>query len=739
MAQIIYTEVTDAGGIEGTLFQGVKFWLSQKVPQRKRFIEEVKANGGEITAVEKEADVRIVDHAKKVQLPGTYSYTYIEASVRNGVLEDLEKHAVGPATGTLRQIGSTIHPSKSSRTKFTPDDDRILINWVARIEQNGGATSGNEIYKQLEAKNPRHTWQSWRDRWVKTLKDLPRSASLSQGAPPTPPAEHSAEVKQPLRPVTPQNARPKPFSKVDTEDLLSIGEDILAMLPENVDEAWSAWAKTRDVRVESTSGLSETQPAAKPHPSREEQLQDQGSTALPDRTSTSREPLVERNVARSPTYHPESPTNYSKTTPTKERSTNPVIESIDGANDSRHIPRSPIKRKRLASEEVEEVPSSSPPEKVQSSKRLRRNDGKTSLDGTASAHLHAGVESTAREVPDTYAIENPANANTVDLGNYVEIEDNPSEQMDGEDYDSEEPYPVSPELGRSPTKFLGDTSRNVSKTQAAFEEAVPEIDFGLASPEGGFGDEEEIENDGTPRAEQRTVEYGDSEFHSLETDEEDEQDEIHSIRHPLPPNSNPSPGPVFDSDSNPKSSPPLPMSPKYSNHTTQALLDAETQQLDYSLPDPEGGWDAALLPPSSQSDPPPSSPPSLPPSSQPEPQRQAPPANKSPSPDPADQIDDFIDRHISLGYTDDAVHTALKCTNLDPDLSVQVLKAMKADKGRVPRDMRGCWTEEDDRDLESVDARRIKRLEEKHGKGAVEQRWAWLEDYRKDDEGLGEG
>ena len=45
MAEIVYTAVTDATGIHGTLFQGAKFWLSQKVPQRNRFIEEVRASG----------------------------------------------------------------------------------------------------------------------------------------------------------------------------------------------------------------------------------------------------------------------------------------------------------------------------------------------------------------------------------------------------------------------------------------------------------------------------------------------------------------------------------------------------------------------------------------------------------------------------------------------------------------------------------------------------------------------
>ncbi|KAI4286301.1 MAG: hypothetical protein L6R35_004444 [Caloplaca aegaea] len=216
MAEIVYTGVIDAEGVKGNLFQGTKFWLSQKVPQRKRFIEEVKVT----------------------QLDSPYSYQYIENSVRNGALEELETHAVGPPAGSLRTVGSTVQPPRSSRTKFTDEDDRLLASWVISFEQRGGATAGNEIYKQLEVKNPRHTYQSWRDRWVKYLKDRPRSAFISTEAPPTPPAEPSAEVKALSDPPTPQQARPKPFSKDDAEDLISVGDDIMDILPENASEAW---------------------------------------------------------------------------------------------------------------------------------------------------------------------------------------------------------------------------------------------------------------------------------------------------------------------------------------------------------------------------------------------------------------------------------------------------------------------------------------------------------------------
>lgn len=100
------------------------------------------------------------DQLKRTDLTllDSYSYQYIENSVRNGALEELETHAVGPPAGSLRTVGSTVQPPRSSRTKFTDEDDRFLANWVISFEQRGGATAGNEIYKQLEVKvtrNPR--------------------------------------------------------------------------------------------------------------------------------------------------------------------------------------------------------------------------------------------------------------------------------------------------------------------------------------------------------------------------------------------------------------------------------------------------------------------------------------------------------------------------------------------------------------------------------------------------------
>lgn len=81
-----------------------------------------------------------------------HSYTFIEKSVRNGVLEDLDDHKVGPPEGNIRSIGSVVQPAKGTRNRYTEADDRILINWVNDNPQKGGGTDGNEIYKQLERK-----------------------------------------------------------------------------------------------------------------------------------------------------------------------------------------------------------------------------------------------------------------------------------------------------------------------------------------------------------------------------------------------------------------------------------------------------------------------------------------------------------------------------------------------------------------------------------------------------------
>ncbi len=44
MANVVLSGVSEDAGVQGSLFEGIKFWLSQKVPQRSRFENDVKVN-----------------------------------------------------------------------------------------------------------------------------------------------------------------------------------------------------------------------------------------------------------------------------------------------------------------------------------------------------------------------------------------------------------------------------------------------------------------------------------------------------------------------------------------------------------------------------------------------------------------------------------------------------------------------------------------------------------------------
>jgi hypothetical protein len=77
-----------------------------------------------------------------------------------------------PSTALPRSTSrSTITSTPKSRvhTPFTEEDDEELRAWVTKKANQGAPLSGNAIYKELEAENPRHTFHSWRDRWVRHL------------------------------------------------------------------------------------------------------------------------------------------------------------------------------------------------------------------------------------------------------------------------------------------------------------------------------------------------------------------------------------------------------------------------------------------------------------------------------------------------------------------------------------------------------------------------------------------
>ncbi|QQK42550.1 Rap1 - C-terminal [Penicillium digitatum] len=188
------TFTSDSSRAETTtmnLFQGARFWLSLTVPQRPRFKELIKQYGGTVVLMEKDADVKLVDHTRKDLPRDTFSYRYVERSINKGRLEDLEAHRVGPSAP--RPMGASNIPTKSTRSFFTLEEDQIVFDWVEHLGQEPGApVQGNKIYQDLSELFPSHPWQSWRSRYMKHLRGKGRPGGgtpssydeLLQSAPP---------------------------------------------------------------------------------------------------------------------------------------------------------------------------------------------------------------------------------------------------------------------------------------------------------------------------------------------------------------------------------------------------------------------------------------------------------------------------------------------------------------------------------------------------------------------------
>ncbi|KAI1387208.1 TRF2-interacting telomeric protein/Rap1 C terminal domain-containing protein [Hypoxylon trugodes] len=186
------------------LFKNMKFWVGHRVPQRLNWVQGIQNNGGKVVPLEKNADYLIADDARKDGPLGSYSYKFIDESIKAGVLQNLENYLCSSATRqpktTESQPTSSISAQKTTRRKFTDEDDSILMRWVIKHERQGKHTFGNEIYKSLEAKYPQHTYQSWRDRWVKKLQYLPR-----------PEVTDDEQSPRPSKPVVQSSpARPSP-------------------------------------------------------------------------------------------------------------------------------------------------------------------------------------------------------------------------------------------------------------------------------------------------------------------------------------------------------------------------------------------------------------------------------------------------------------------------------------------------------------------------------------------------
>lgn len=248
-APVIVTDAADNTPAVGQLFKDTNFFLSQRLPTRSKFVADVESNGGRVVKLEKNADFVIADHMRKPTPAGSFSYTLIEQAIRNGVFPNPADHALGPTVDSPRAVGSRM-PGKRTRTAFTAEDDMVLWQWVEQEKAKGEFVKGNEPYKRLEAVNPRHTWQAWRDHYVRKLIDNPPFGATGADASPM---DSEAELPQTTARMQPSSKRSRSNQLVDMDadqtdlDLLwEQARDIENMDETMYEEAWDLWAQVND-------------------------------------------------------------------------------------------------------------------------------------------------------------------------------------------------------------------------------------------------------------------------------------------------------------------------------------------------------------------------------------------------------------------------------------------------------------------------------------------------------------
>jgi hypothetical protein len=170
---IVYSNMADSVGVNGGVFADKKFFIVQRVPQRSHYVSLVENNGGRVVKLEAQADFLIADHMRHDAPAGSLTYKFIEEAIKQGELPEDEEPFHANRRKSANPATTTGPSKKSTRTPFTDDDDKLLYKWVHRANEQGYATQGNTLYQALAEHNPRHTFHSWRDRYVKVLSMRP--------------------------------------------------------------------------------------------------------------------------------------------------------------------------------------------------------------------------------------------------------------------------------------------------------------------------------------------------------------------------------------------------------------------------------------------------------------------------------------------------------------------------------------------------------------------------------------
>ncbi|POS86253.1 hypothetical protein EPUL_000905 [Erysiphe pulchra] len=279
MATTVTPVMSEPSSHSRMIFHGKKFLVFQRIPRYVEIVGMIKANGGILVKIDKEADIIITDHMHGCPKENSINWTFIRDSVQNSRLEDIDKYRAERKANTHRNLEYK-RPRGNTRVSFSSNDDKILWEWCTNQEnlsKYSKGLKGNAIFQQLEKINDRHTYQSWRARWIKVHStkwaQLSAEIDYKNQAKPFVSMEKTVECttsknsiitteiklkshenmrnnnfsdltsdfnSQDISDNTPQKSI---FTESETNQLFDAYSEIIRVPEEKCSEAWTLWAK----------------------------------------------------------------------------------------------------------------------------------------------------------------------------------------------------------------------------------------------------------------------------------------------------------------------------------------------------------------------------------------------------------------------------------------------------------------------------------------------------------------
>jgi hypothetical protein len=784
-APLIITERNTDGSAHDGVFSDLTFFVTQRLPSRSHYVQQITDNGGKIVKIESTADYLICDHMRKDAPQAGVSYQWIDETLKHGQLLETSAYAVAKVPRSTANRTSTV--PKGTRTPFTNEDDRVLLDWVEQAEAAGDAVRGNAIYETLAALNPRHTAQAWRSRYVKNLVNNHPRQSMTSSAPPRTLSYVTAKSS---------NSQPRlsgvgsalsselsrsgsgfiegsrtvgaalPFDQSDFDQLLGSVEVILDVDPSQIDKAWQQWAEAygthgarewrdffhRRVLPEYIKRNRKTEPVVANN-DQPRQATEETSARKRRRSSSSpgHEPSRSRQrldpaTSDNPGVEDEGQAGQAHISTKQAALDIPSATSTIGivtSTPSKVINDDAEAGKLITSDENRAAnsqlmadlrpPGTSSGEVVRSG--MDENGVATRENGTDSSLAARGLKNLGDALTEENLAVQQAHHQAQLRGIDIPEDDEAKDRSEFIDYlqgvtiqakESAQGSSVDPE------KLAPGKARHSAQHSAPSEgDSVNDREEDSALPQ-----LPEVQN----RPHQMKIIVSDTN----EAASADNTNPTTNFNLLQPANgrdgmgvdlnldlSIPEPASGFFLGSTPAQSSQLTSASEKLEPVetffgapgldTQEIFGAAIQDVDMTIPDPV------------QSDPGQHDGHETPRASFTSSAQLNEPTNDSHEHSQPDEtevdMETWMERMAHEGYKQAAIIDALKCTSLRPDLAEYVLLEIKNGRA-LPRDVPGVWSESDDRILQGCDARRLRALEEKHGGwSALDQRREFLEGY----------